>query len=450
MQDPFLNNAGVINHLAPVMLFKRFRHDEKGSIAITFTLSLLPIAVAIGMGIDYGRALKSRSAMQNAADATALALTKEATTLSAAALSTKAEQVFRSIYRERDVTVDAVSAAYSNADGSQIDLAVTGSLPATFLNLASVTSMNVGASSRVKWGQSRLRVALALDNTGSMSSAGKMTALKTASKSLLTQLKTSAKADGDVHVSIIPFSRNVNALNLGPYTASWIRWTNTPGTSDAWDSRNGTCSGGYGSTEQSCTGTWTPGDHSLWNGCIMDRDQNYDITNTAPTLATPQTLFPAQQYSACPVPMMGLSFDWPALSAKVDAMTPNGMTNQAIGLGWAWQSLTASPFTIPAEDPNYTYQKVIILLTDGLNTQNRWTSSQSTIDARQATMCANIKAAGITVYTVQVNTDGDPTSTMLRNCASSPDKFFMLTSASAIVTTFAQIGTSLTRPRIDR
>ena len=34
--------------------------------------------------------------------------------------------------------------------------------------------------------------------------------------------------------------------------------------------------------------------------------------------------------------------------------------------------------------------------------------------------CANIKAAGITIYTIQVNTGGDPTSTLLQNCASRP------------------------------
>jgi hypothetical protein len=36
-----------------------------------------------------------------------------------------------------------------------------------------------------------------------------------------------------------------------------------------------------------------------------------------------------------------------------------------------FQSLTGTPFTIPPMDPNYTYQQVIILLTDGLNTQDR-------------------------------------------------------------------------------
>jgi hypothetical protein len=47
-------------------------------------------------------------------------------------------------------------------------------------------------------------------------------------------------------------------------------------------------------------------------------------------------------------------------------------------------------------DPTYQYQQIIILLTDGLNTQDRWYTSQSSIDARQQLTCNNINAAGIT------------------------------------------------------
>ncbi len=152
--------------------------------------------------------------------------------------------------------------------------------------------------------------------------------------------------------------------------------------------------------------------------------------------------------------MMGLSYNWTALKNKVSAMSPNGSTNQAIGLQWAWQSLTASPFTIPAMDPSRVYKQAIILLTDGLNTQDRWygngSSTSTQVDARQKILCDNIKAAGITIYTVQVNTGGDPTSTLLQGCASSSDKFFLLTSADQIVTTFQQIGTELSELRISQ
>jgi len=111
-------------------------------------------------------------------------------------------------------------------------------------------------------------------------------------------------------------------------------------------------------------------------------------------------------------------------------MTPGGNTNQTIGLQWGFQSLTAAPFTIPAKDANYTYNQVVILLTDGLNTQNRFSTTQSSIDARTKKACDNIKSAGITLYALQVNTGADPTSTMLQQCATDTGKFFLVTSAA--------------------
>jgi len=54
----------------------------------------------------------------------------------------------------------------------------------------------------------------------------------------------------------------------------------------------------------------------------------------------------------------------------------------------------------------------------------------------------------VTIYTIHVNTDGDPMSTLLQNCASGPDKFWMVTSASGIGTVFQQIGTNLTKLRV--
>jgi hypothetical protein len=146
---------------------------------------------------------------------------------------------------------------------------------------------------------------------------------------------------------------------------------------------------------------------------------------------------------------MGLNYDWTSMKSVVDGMSPGGNTNQAIGLQVGWLSLVGGgPFSVPAEDPNYTYQHVIILLTDGLNTQDRWYTSAGSIDARQSMTCANVKASGVVLYTIQVNTDGEATSTLLQNCASDTSKFFLLTSASQIVTTFNQIGTNLSKLRI--
>ena len=143
--------------------------------------------------------------------------------------------------------------------------------------------------------------------------------------------------------------------------------------------------------------------------------------------------------------MMGLSYDWIALNQKIDELVPAGNTNQGIGLAWGWQSLTNGPFTVPAMDPEYVYKHVIILMSDGLNTQNRYYtfSACPSIDAREAITCTNVKATGVVIYSVQVNTGGDPLQTVMQNCATNSSKFFMLTSASQMITTFEQIGTEL-------
>jgi len=209
---------------------------------------------------------------------------------------------------------------------------------------------------------------------------------------------------------------------------------------------------------------------STWTGCVTDRTQPYDTQSTAPAIANVATLFPADEYfengqSYCkpgnnpPLQQIApLSYDWASLKTIINAMQPTGGTNQPIGLAWAWQTLQqTAPMNAPAEDSNYTYKKAIILLSDGLNTEDRWpaygngmTQFGGQIDARQKILCDNIKAQGITIYTVQVNTGTDPTSTVMQYCASGPQNFYLVTSASQTVSVFNAIGTSLSKLRVAR
>lgn len=69
------------------------------------------------------------------------------------------------------------------------------------------------------------------------------------------------------------------------------------------------------------------------------------------------------------------------------------------------------------------------------------------VDNRQALLCSNIKATGVLIYTIQVNTDGDPVASSLQNCASN-NQFYPTTTASGIATAFDAIGTSLTKLRV--
>ena len=424
-----------------------------GNVAVIFALTLVPVMGCVGAAVDYSRANSAKVAMQAASDATALMLSKTAATVTGSQLQTSATNYFKALFNRSEVTGLTVTPTYTATGGSHITLKVTGSLKADFMALFGITNMNVGAFSQVDWGNTRLRVALVLDNTGSMADNGKIGALITATNNLLTQLKNASANPGDVYVSVVPFVKDVN-VGKSNYQATWIDWSD-------WDDANGSCSHWQYTTKSSCQSnnkTWTADNHNTWNGCVVDRgnsngpsSNNYDTNATAPTTTIQATLYSAEQYSYCPAAaVMALNYNWSAMTTLVNSMTPNGNTNQAIGLQLGWQSLVGGgPFPAPpAMDPNYQYQQVIILLTDGLNTQNRWYTSQNSIDTRQAMTCANVKAAGITLYTVQVNTGGDPTSTLLKNCASDASKFFLLTSSTQIVGTFQQIGTALSNLRV--
>ncbi|MBV8790640.1 MAG: VWA domain-containing protein, partial [Pseudolabrys sp.] len=341
-----------------------------------------------------------------------------------------------------------INVSYSGGSGSQIVISGSASVPTNFMGLIGYDSLAISGSTTTKWGSSRLRVALVLDNTGSMANYNKIGALKTATNNLLTQLQSAGSGSDDVYVSIVPFSKDVN-LNPANATADWIDWAD-------WEANNGRCTDTRRHSLSSCLshgGVWTPASHTAWNGCVMDRGgtvapdpANYDTNVLPPTPGTTPSLFAAEQYSSCTQAVMGLSTNWTAMTTLVNGMSPSGNTNQAIGLALGWMSLTGGgPFTTPAEDPNYKYVHAIVLLTDGLNTQDRWYSTQSSIDNRQTMTCSNIKAAGIVLYTIQVNTDGDPTSTLLQQCASEPENFFLLTKSDQIVSVFQTIGTNLTK-----
>lgn len=447
-----MNDASIFNRVRGSLV--RFRRAERGNVAVLFAIAIVPLLGFVGAAVDYTRVNNARTAMQSALDTAALMISKDVTGLTAAQINQKAQAYFNALFKHPEAQNVTVSAVYTNstAQGSKVVLTGSGTMDTDFMKMVGLPKLDFGASSTTVWGTTKLRVALALDNTGSMASSGKMDALKTAAKNLIDTLKTAAKTDGDVYISIIPFAKDVN-VGTGNKTAKWLRWD------------LGQCTNWWGSTLgfmtqtdcNSASGNWTSTKSNGWTGCVSDRDQNYDTLSTAPynTTATATNLtdlatqFPAENYPNCPVEILPLTYDWTALKDKVDAMQPQGNTNQAIGMAWGWISLLQqAPLNAPAEDSNFKYTKVVILLSDGDNTQNRFSSSQSSIDARQRLLCDNAKTAGIQIYTIQVNTNNDATSSVMSYCATSTSTYFSTTSASGINTAFSSIGTALSKLRI--
>jgi Flp pilus assembly protein TadG len=425
------------------MLFRRFLQDRKAGVAPILALGIVPLIGAVGAAVDYSRASAVRTSMQAALDSTALMLSKDAKNLSIEQRNTKATAYFTALFNRPEATDVSITEQMATLDAGSFSLSITGAakMNTMFWRLMGQQQFNITATGEVVWGIKKLNLALALDNTGSMASSGKMTALKTAAHNLLTTLQTAATTPGDVQVSIVPFATDVN-VGTANVSADWIDWSD-------WNAANGTCSSNSYTTQSSCTShskVWTPANHSTWNGCVYDRDQNNDVLNTATVAGSPATMFRAHQASACPASMMPLSYDWTALNNKVDAMTPTGNTNVTIGMALAWQTLSpVAPFSAPAPTPSM--EKVLILLTDGDNTQNRWSSTQSAIDARTQKVCDNAKADNIQVYTVRV-IQGN--ATLLKNCASNPNMYYEVSQASQLDSVFTSIAQKLANLRISK
>jgi Flp pilus assembly protein TadG len=393
------------------MLLSRFWKNCQGGVAPMLGLVIIPLMGAVGAAIDFSRANAARAAFQGALDSTALALSK--TAANDPDLSTTATNYFNALFSRGDTSGVTITASYSGDGGSKLVLSGTGTVSTDFLNLLGYPSIQIGAASTSTWGNTRLRIALVLDNTGSMANNGKLAALKTASHNLLNTLQSAAKKEGDVKVAIIPFDRMVN-IGTGFKDEFWVDYTVKNIKKEQW------------------------------NGCVIDRDQSNDVQDTPPVSTNYHTFFPAQQCGSL-VTAMPLSTDWTALHTKVDQMAAAGNTNTTIGLAWGWHALTSNlPFTNAAA-PAPDLDKVIVLLTDGENTQNRWTTSSSSIDARMSAACTNVKAANIKIYTVRV-INGD--ATLLRNCATKPNMYYDVQQADQLNGVFSSIAQNLANLRI--
>jgi Flp pilus assembly protein TadG len=251
-------------------------------------------------------------------------------------------------------------------------------------------------------------------------------------------------------------------------TCTWTRTTAST-TTDTTVTKTGTAPYSH---------TWHPNAHSSWGGCVTDRQRSgiqtmttaglrtapsfdMDSTNTQPSSgADDDTKFPAENpTSTCPAATVTtLNYDWTSLSSQINAMQAAGSTNQGIGVSLGWQMVTTgNPFTTPSLPANTA--RYIILLSDGLNTQNRWWGDGSTenttqdgyIDTHEKNTCDKAKADGVVIYTIFLDIGGTHgNSAPLLYCASDSTKYFDLTSTSAVVTAFNQIGQQITNVRVAR
>src|SRR5205823_13694813 len=111
-----------------------------------------------------------------------------------------------------------------NPDGS-INIQGKHDFPTSLMRVAGINDVELGADAQVmkSVSQTRMEIAMVLDNTGSMAGT-KLSNLKTAASNFVDTLQTAAQKStltNPVKVSLVPYTMTVN-VGTQFKTASWI------------------------------------------------------------------------------------------------------------------------------------------------------------------------------------------------------------------------------------
>lgn len=572
---------------------RRFARANGGNVALLFGILVVPLAVAVGIAVDYGRAMMVRERMSAAADASALAIGSW-TGLTQDQLKAKGQKYFDANFPANKI--GTAGKLNVNFAGNDIIVSVSGAVPTTLMKLGNYQSINVGASSTVTVGMGTLEVALALDNSGSMAGS-KIAALKTAANDLVDALfdsaKGSTKAD-PIKIAVVPFAAGVN---VGPQYAaeSWMDTTaKNPYHADAQEANGSPAINNFTLFRSLKNSNGTA---MTWAGCVEARPSPYDVNDATPGTSTPSTLFVPMfapdepdnwtattslctsstytgsgtklRYNCAPSgsrsfnnylpdsgntttcgsasstktnwtcangaancggtnsgkkeqdafaglnisasknckygttsnkatitnitvgglpggpnfmcttpPLLTLSDNKATIKSKINEMDSEGATGVGEGAMWGWRTLSpGAPFTEARPYGADENQKILVLMTDGVNTYypqskflKSWydiygyvsqghlgtTSTNSAtltqeMDERTLQACDNIKAAGVIVYTVAFEVSDEPGAlTLLKNCATDEDKYFAPNTDSELISAFNAIGKDISELRISK
>jgi Flp pilus assembly protein TadG len=263
-----------------------FAADRRGNLSIAFAVSLLPMAAASGVAIDYSRVSSSKAALQAALDAGVLASSTESNGRSEAQLRATVDQFLAAnkragTYKDLTFTVGATDdwTVVANASAC-VDLMFYSALGRGSTQCFTVTSES-------KRGKSHLEVVLVLDNTGSMATASdRIGNLRAASRQLVSILRNSAIGDRTVKIGLVPFVTTVNVNGIG-FSSNWMDL-------NAQNPQHGV---NFDPPAGSPVGTRV-NHFSLfnnlkvnWKGCVEARPAPFNLSDTPPSLANPSTLF---------------------------------------------------------------------------------------------------------------------------------------------------------------
>ena len=141
----------------PPAALRAMAADRRGSLLVWFAIALVPMLIAVGAGLDYGRAVNLRTRMQNATDAAALAGavlytdSSSTTTALATAAATNYMSAFVSQMGTSSGITYAVTPTVVTSGGSTtlytMKVTASGSIATTLMKVGGSTGATVATSS---------------------------------------------------------------------------------------------------------------------------------------------------------------------------------------------------------------------------------------------------------------------------------------------------------------
>lgn len=362
---------------------RNFGRAEDGSLVVFGLFCLMMMLLLAGVGLDALRQEQRRVAMQNTLDSAVLAASDIEQTLEPSAVVI---DYFTKAGLTAPKTADIKVTTNKSGTSRSVSVATVDPIKTWFINMVGVNSLNAQAGGAAAEKRTRVEISLVLDVSGSMNSGNRLVNLKPAAKNFVKKVLGNSP-DGDVSISIIPYSTQVNA---GSQITDYLALTSETTLTNCIE---------FETSDFANVGLWlksTPvGQPAAKSDHVYQRNGYFDPFTDSTNGVSGTGWLPNCEIDPTRQ-ILPFSSDSAALTSFIDGLTASGNTSIDIGLKWGTALLDPSTQPIAAglaaagkidsrlADRPLAYKqddvmKVLVVMTDGENTtEYKLTSKNNT------------------------------------------------------------------------